>query len=99
MKSSFQELINGPSPILVDFFATWCGPCKAMNPVLKDVAGKVANKAKIIKVDIDKNKTLASSLQINGVPTFVLYKSGKIVWRASGMQSSFQLEKIINDHI
>ena len=89
--SKFQELINGDVPVLVDFHATWCGPCKAMSPVIQDVAKKVKNKATVIKIDIDKNPALANQLQIKGVPTFVIYQKGEIKWRASGMQSGTQL--------
>ncbi len=94
-RPTFKELINGKKPVLVDFFATWCGPCKAMTPVLKEVSKQVGDQATIIKVDIDKNPKLAEQLQVRGVPTFVLYKSGKIIWRQSGMQSAHQLKEVI----
>ncbi len=97
-RPTFKELINGEKPVLVDFFATWCGPCKAMTPVLKEVSKQVGDQATIIKVDIDKNPKLAEQLQVKGVPTFVLYKKGKIIWRQSGMQSVHQLKEVISSN-
>ena len=96
---SFNDLINGETPVLVDFSAEWCGPCKAMAPVLKEVAGKVGKKAKIIKIDVDRNRELAGKLGIRGVPTFILYKNGETRWRQSGMQSSHTLVQVIEQAI
>lgn len=93
---TYSEIINSETPTLVDFTATWCGPCKAMAPILEQLAGKVGEKARIVKIDVDKNPAIAEKMNIQGVPTFVLYKNGKVIWRQSGMQSLNQLESLIN---
>lgn len=95
MAKSFSEILESEHLVLVDFFATWCGPCKAMTPILQDVKTKIGDSAKILKVDVDKNPELSSALQIQGVPTLILYKSGKPVWRQSGVVSSHQIEQVI----
>ena len=94
-KQTFKDIIRRDKLTLVDFSAAWCGPCKAMTPVLQEVAGKVGDKARIVKIDVDKNRTLSDKLKIMGVPTFILYKKGKVLWRQSGMQSSQVLEGLI----
>ena len=85
--SKFQEIINSDTPVLIDFHATWCGPCQAMSPIIKEIAKDVKGQAKVLKIDIDKNPKLSNALNIKGVPTFVIYQNGEIKWRASGMQS------------
>jgi thioredoxin 1 len=94
---TYSELINDKTPVLVDFSADWCGPCKAMHPVLQKVAANIGDSARIIKIDVDKNRTLASKLGVMGVPTFILYKEGEILWRRSGMQSETELTKVISE--
>ena len=82
---SFSQLINSETPVLVDFYADWCGPCKAMSPVIQEVAKAVQGKARVIKVDIDKSVQAAQAYQVQAVPTFIIFKKGQIVWRYSGM--------------
>ena len=92
----FSEVINQEKPVLVDFFAEWCGPCKMMSPILKEVKDELKEKIAIIKIDVDKNQALASKFQVRGVPTLVLYKEGKQVWRQSGMVQKRELIATIN---
>jgi thioredoxin 1 len=93
--SKFNDLINADTPVLVDFFAEWCGPCKTMAPVLKEVVSQLNGKAKIIKVDVDKNPAVASKFNVQTIPTLVLFKKGEIKWRQSGVVHHDQLIEII----
>tara|TARA_Y100000782_G_scaffold114807_1_gene152575 strand:+ start:10973 stop:11275 length:303 start_codon:yes stop_codon:yes gene_type:complete len=97
--SKFQELINGEVPVLVDFFAEWCGPCKMMAPVLKELKSDMGSAVKVIKVDVDKNQAAALKYQVRGVPTLILFKKGEMVWRQSGVVPVHQLESIIQQHL
>ena len=93
---NFTEIINQDKPVLVDFFATWCGPCQTMAPILKQVKDELGEKVTIIKIDVDKNQALANKFQVRGVPTFVLYKNGKQVWKQAGLVSKRDLITILS---
>jgi len=82
--SNFNEIIQSQTPTLVDFYATWCGPCKTMHPILDQLKEKYGDKIRIIKIDVDKNQSVAAQFRIQGVPTFILLKSGNRMWRESG---------------
>ncbi len=92
---NFKEIIQQDKPVLVDFFAEWCGPCQTMSPILKEVKDVLADKVAILKIDVDKNQAIATKFQVRGVPTFVLYKKGQQVWRQSGMVSKKDLISIL----
>ncbi|EDP70428.1 thioredoxin C-2 [Flavobacteriales bacterium ALC-1] len=96
MKSSFNAIIESKTPVLVDFYADWCGPCKMLAPILKQVKGDLGEGVKIIKIDVDKNQALAAKYQVRGVPTMLLFKDGKQVWRQSGVLQKNEIITIIN---
>lgn len=96
--ATFNEIINSDQPVLVDFFATWCGPCKAMSPILDEVAKQVQGKARVLKIDVDKNQQAAATYQVRGVPTLILFKNGQQLWRQSGVVDANQLVQLINQH-
>ena len=98
MKSSFNKIINSETPVLVDFFADWCGPCKMLAPILKEVKEELGDAVKIIKIDVDKNQPLAAKYQVRGVPTMLLFKKGKQVWRQSGVLQKNEIINIIKSH-
>lgn len=93
--NKFQELINSNKPVLIDFFATWCGPCQALAPILVEVKKELGEVVNIIKIDVDKNQEIAAQFQVKGVPTMVLFQSGKMLWRQSGVVSKNEIVNII----
>ena len=98
MKSNFKDIINSETPVLVDFHADWCGPCKMLAPILKSVKEELGDAIKIVKIDVDKNQPLASQFQVRGVPTMILFKNGKQLWRQSGVLQKDDLISIIKQH-
>jgi len=97
--SGFFEITAGDQLVLVDFFAEWCDPCKMMSPILKEVKDTMGNSVKVLKIDVDKNQRLATSLNVRGVPTLVLYKKGTIVWRQSGVVQKNDIISKINEYL
>lgn len=97
--SNFTEVINQDKPVFVDFFAEWCGPCQMMSPILKEVKEDLGDDISIIKIDIDKNQSIAAKYQIRGVPTFMLFKNGKQLWRRSGMLQKNDIINIIKSYV
>lgn len=95
--SNFTDIINSPKPVLVDFFATWCGPCKMLAPILKEVKDELGENISIIKIDVDKNQPLAAQYQVRGVPTMMLFQNGNQLWRQSGVISKQEIVKIIQN--
>jgi len=94
-KATFKDIINGSKPVLVDFAAEWCGPCKMQKPILKQLVGKVGGKAKVVTIDVDKNRSLAQKYKVMSVPTLAIFKNGKMVWKESGVKQLGQLESLI----
>ncbi|MFT5778284.1 MAG: thioredoxin 1 [Crocinitomicaceae bacterium] len=92
---SFREIIESDTPTLVDFHASWCGPCKVMSPIIDEVKSELGKSVRILKIDVDKNQALSSQFKVRGVPTFILFKSGEISWRQSGaMEKSVLISQI-----
>ncbi len=96
---TFGTIIKGDKPVLVDFFATWCGPCKMMQPILEQVSQQLGDQVRIVKIDVDKNQQLASQLNVSSVPTLAIFKNGEIVWRQSGVQPANVLSEKLKSFI
>ena len=95
MNSNFADIIKSDKPVLIDFFATWCGPCQQLSPILKEVKDALGDSVSILKVDVDKNQELAAMQQVRGVPTLLLYKKVQLLWRQSGVVSKAQIVQTI----
>lgn len=96
--TTFQDIINSEKPVLVDFFATWCGPCQMLSPILKEVKDSLGEEVSIIKIDVDKNQALAAQYQIRGVPTMLLFQKGQTLWRQSGVLTKQQIIQAIQNN-
>ena len=99
MKGNFNKIINSEKPVLIDFFATWCGPCKAQEPIIKSFATEHGNSIRVLKIDIDKNQEIANKFGIRGVPTIALFKEGKLCYKNSGVHSKSQLNQVLGEHL
>jgi thioredoxin 1 len=99
MNSSFDQIIHSEKPVLIDFYATWCGPCQMLGPILKEVKDSLGDRVSIIKVDVDKNQELAAMQQVRGVPTMILFQNGEPLWRQSGVLSKAEIIKTILEKI
>lgn len=99
VKESFRDVIHGDKPVLVDFFAEWCGPCKMMAPILQQLRSRMQDDIRIIKIDVDKNPAVAGAFAVQGVPTLILFRKGQVLWRQSGVVQATALENIIRQHL
>lgn len=99
MNDSFNNIINGKTPVIIDFSAEWCGPCKMLRPVLEQLKASMGNTIRIIKIDVDNNRALAARYNIRSVPTLMLFQNGRMIWSGVGIMTSEHLEKIINSNI
>ena len=97
--SSFQQILNDPKPVLIDFYAEWCGPCEMMAPILKELKEKMGETLRIIKIDVDNNQQIASKYQVRGVPTLMLVKAGLVLWKQSGVMDANSLQKTLQNYL
>ncbi|MDE3235352.1 MAG: thioredoxin [Bacteroidota bacterium] len=97
-KETFLDIINGTIPVLVDFSAEWCGPCKMMKPILDELHQRMKDQVRILKIDVDRNPSVAAGYSIQSVPTLILFQNGKILWRQSGVVKAQQLEQVIKTY-
>jgi thioredoxin 1 len=94
--NAFAEIIRGETPVLVDFYATWCGPCKTMSPILQDFAKQMGDRVRVLKIDVDKNQAVANKYKVQSIPTLIIFKNGEIKWRQTGVIQKKVLEEMVN---
>ena len=98
MKGSFNDIIQGDRPVLVDFFATWCGPCKYQGPILEELATAIGDEARIIKIDIDRNQAVAAKYNVRSVPTLMIFKNGEVLWKEAGVKEKADLVTLLGKY-
>jgi thioredoxin 1 len=98
MNAKFGEIIHSTTPVLVDFYATWCGPCQTLGPILQDLARIMGDQVRVIKIDVDKNQSIASVYHVRSVPTLLLFQNGELKWRGAGVMDAITLQRIIQQH-
>ena len=99
MKENLQSILNDSKPVLVDFFAEWCGPCKVQAPVLKEVKSDIGDSVRILKIDVDKSPAIARQYQVSSIPTLILFRNGQPIWRQTGVASKQQLVNVLKQHL
>ncbi len=98
-KVNFKDIIKSDTPVLVDFYATWCGPCKALAPIIAEVKQELSPDMRVIKIDVDKKKSISNKYKVQSLPTLAIFKSGKLLWRSSGMKSKGEILRVANKYI
>ncbi|MCB0645055.1 MAG: thioredoxin [Saprospiraceae bacterium] len=96
---SFQELISSDVPLLIDFYADWCGPCRVLSPIIQDIKNDLGEQIKVVKIDVDANQSLSTNLDVMSIPTIMIYKKGELLWRAAGVQTKQAILKQLQPHL